>query len=396
MSSTRALEWLALQCKVSATPPTLSVCAAAKWIGAQNSGAKPSSAFDEAQTAQWIALGTSAAEIGVFRTMGIIEESVRSHSYLVGTAVSVADYWVLFNVRALWTATAAPQLAKYFPCASRWVMHVAALCTAPLPEGVALPTPPPMSAALAQFKLADFEVKVAAAPAPAAGGAAKKGGKPTAKKGGKPAAEGAKKGGKPAGGEGGGKKGGKKKKEPKAKKAGKPAAAKAALAIDVLDLRVGKLVNVRNHHDTAYDKVYIEDVHLSDDGSEVRKVASGIRASYATPDMLEGKRCVIVYNLKPKKVGDFASHGMVLCAVMPDHSARILEPPADAPLGERLTVAGFAGDAKAPNWVTKKKATVKLAPDMRTDAAGVAQYKGIAFMTSTGAVTADYKDAAIQ
>jgi tRNA-binding EMAP/Myf-like protein len=379
---------------VSATPPTLSVCAAAKWIGAQKSGAKPSSAFDEAQTAQWIALGASAAEIGAFRTMGIIEESVRSRSYLVGTAVSVADYWVFYNVRALWTATAAPQLAKYFPCASRWVMHVAALCTAPLPEGVALPTPPPMGAALAQFKLADFEVKAPAVPAPAAGDAAKRGGKPTAKKGKPAGAKGGKKGGKPAGAEGG-KKGGKKK-EAKAKKAAKPAAAKAALAIDVLDLRVGKLVNVRNHHDTAYDKVYIEDVHLSDDGSEVRKVASGIRASYATPDMLEGKRCVIVYNLKPKKVGDYASHGMVLCAVMPDHSARILEPPADAPLGERLTVEGFAGDAKAPNWVTKKKATVKLAPDMRTDGAGVAQYKGIAFMTSTGAVTAEYKDAAIQ
>ena len=166
-----ALQWLGTQCGVSATPPTLSVCAAAKWIGAQKSGAKPSSAFDEAQTAQWIALGASAAEIGAFRTMGIIEESVRSRSYLVGTAVSVADYWVFYNVRALWTATAAPQLAKYFPCASRWVMHVAALCTAPLPEGVALPTPPPMGAALAQFKLADFEVKAPAVPAPAAGDA---------------------------------------------------------------------------------------------------------------------------------------------------------------------------------------------------------------------------------
>lgn len=400
-----SLQWIAAEMGVQAPAPTESVCAAVKWIGTQSSrAAATTSAFDQAQTASWVALGASAAEIGGYRMMAILDESLRSRSYLVGTAATVSDFWIFYHARAFWTTEKiGADLAKRFPSATRWIMHVATLCTAELPalaEGVALPTPPSMSAALAQFKLADFVVAPAAPAAPVAAKGGKKEWK--GKKGGDAEAAGGKKGGKKGGADAAAKggKGGKQKapKQPKApkQKGGGKAAPKADLGIDVLDLRVGKLVNVRNHHDTAYDKVYIEEVHLSDDGSEVRKVASGIRASYADPAALEGKRCVLVYNLKAKKVGDFASHGMVLCAVMPDHSARILEPPADAPLGERITIEGFAEDAKKPNWVTKKKATVKLAPFMKTNAEGIAEFKGIAFMTTTGAVTAEYKDAAIQ
>ena len=50
---------------------------------------------------------------------------------------------------------------------------------------------------------------------------------------------------------------------------------------------------------------------------------------------------VVAMNLKPKKVANFMSHGMVLCASGPNKSKiEIMRPPADAKLGERVKLEG--------------------------------------------------------
>ena len=48
-------------------------------------------------------------------------------------------------------------------------------------------------------------------------------------------------------------------------------------------------------------------------GEEERVIFSGIKDTYA-PDALVGKRVVVAYNLKPRKMMGEMSNGMILCA----------------------------------------------------------------------------------
>ena len=67
---------------------------------------------------------------------------------------------------------------------------------------------------------------------------------------------------------------------------------------------------------TACEKVEKADKLLKltlDVGGEVRTVVSGIAASY-TPEVMVGKKVVLVYNLKPAKLRGIESQGMILCA----------------------------------------------------------------------------------
>ena len=53
--------------------------------------------------------------------------------------------------------------------------------------------------------------------------------------------------------------------------------------------------------------------------------------------------------------------GMVLCACNEDHSViKLLEPPATAPPGTRVTFPGYQGEPAQPNHMVKKKILEKL------------------------------------
>ena len=71
-----------------------------------------------------------------------------------------------------------------------------------------------------------------------------------------------------------------------------------------------------------------------------RTILSGISKHY-TPEELTGRRCVIVANLKPRKMLGIESNGMVVCATYTDESGeevvRVIEPPADVPVGSLLS-----------------------------------------------------------
>ena len=92
-----------------------------------------------------------------------------------------------------------------------------------------------------------------------------------------------------------------------------------------------------------------------------RQIASGIRKFVDHAGMVN-RRCLVVCNLKPRKLGGWKSHGMVLCASSRDAEGNqthveFVTPPPNAKLGTRIRVGGCDQDfpAATPNAVAKKK-----------------------------------------
>ncbi|QDZ18361.1 nucleic acid-binding protein [Chloropicon primus] len=192
-------------------------------------------------------------------------------------------------------------------------------------------------------------------------------------------------GGKDKGGKGGDKEKGKKekgKKEEKGKKKKAAAAPAAEVDVSILDIRVGKIVEVKPHPEA--DGLYLEQIDMGEGAP--RQIISGLRKFVAIEDM-QDREVVVILNLKPAKMRGIMSNGMVLCASNDDHTkVDPLRPPAGVPLGEKVTFEGFEGE---PIEVInpKKKLLEKLFPDLKTDADGVAKYKQAAFTTSKGVCT---------
>jgi aminoacyl tRNA synthase complex-interacting multifunctional protein 1 len=125
----------------------------------------------------------------------------------------------------------------------------------------------------------------------------------------------------------------------------------------------------------------VEEIDVGEE--KVRQVVSGL-AKYYGADELLNRRVLVVTNVKPGKLRDEMSAGLVLCASNQDHSVvEPLFPPEEAKIGEQVT---FVGQEGKPEEVLnpKKKQLEKIAPHLYTDANGVATYKGIPFMTFAG------------
>lgn len=113
-----------------------------------------------------------------------------------------------------------------------------------------------------------------------------------------------------------------KKKDAKADESGKP-----QITIDDFDkieLRVGEIVSCKKHPKA--DRLLVSQVKI---GEETRQIVSGV-AEFYSPEAMEGKRVVVVANLKPAKLRGEASQGMILFA---DNSDRLEFVTTDAPDG---------------------------------------------------------------
>eukprot|EP00979_Chaetoceros_neogracilis_P013168 scaffold3710_cov286-Chaetoceros_neogracile.AAC.25 len=167
-------------------------------------------------------------------------------------------------------------------------------------------------------------------------------------------------------------------------------------AITSLDIRVGVIKKVWVHPEA--DKLYCEEIDIGED--EPRQIASGLRPYMDAEDM-EGRKVLVLCNLKARKMLGFASHGMVLCASNADHTdVKFVNPPIDAKVGERVTIPGFEfdGEAAAPmkeNPMGKKKIFDKIAPFLVTSEYGVPQFLGRPFMTSAGVCTSAISDGTV-
>lgn len=156
--------------------------------------------------------------------------------------------------------------------------------------------------------------------------------------------------------------------------------------ISALDIRVGVITKAWEHPDS--DKLWCEEIDLGED--EPRQVASGLRQFYAAASDLEGRQVLVVANLKARKLAGFPSHGMVLCASNEEHSdVHIISAPADAKVGERVSVPGWDhetedGQPYKENKIGKKKVFEKLAPHLKTDEYGTPGFLGVPFVSTGG------------
>lgn len=167
--------------------------------------------------------------------------------------------------------------------------------------------------------------------------------------------------------------------------------------ITALDIRVGKITKVWEHPEA--DKLYCEEIDVGED--EPRMVASGLKPYLKAEDM-EGRLVLVLCNLKARKLVGFPSHGMVLCASNADHTdVRLVNPPIDAKIGERITIPDFDfdnGEESAPfaeNKIGKKKVFEKIAPHLLTSKYGVPEFLGRPLMTSAGVCTSPIPDGTV-
>ena len=121
-----------------------------------------------------------------------------------------------------------------------------------------------------------------------------------------------------------------------------------------LDIRVGRIVKAWEHPEAA--KLFCEEVDVGEGAP--RKIASGLRDYYSL-DQMQGRRVLVIANLKPRKLQGFESNGMVVCAVAADGKSEFIEPPEGAAPGERVYCEGVTGDAWEPNKVGKRDKKLK-------------------------------------
>ena len=149
----------------------------------------------------------------------------------------------------------------------------------------------------------------------------------------------------------------KKEKPPKPQKA--PAAA-APLSPSLIDLRVGHILKAIKHPEA--DSLYVSTIAMGDkpgtddtseyEGQVVRTVCSGLNGLVPLEEM-QGRKVVVVCNLKPVKMRGIKSAAMVLAASPrlkegeEDHHAgpvELVNPPEGASAGERVFFEGWKGE----------------------------------------------------
>lgn len=150
-----------------------------------------------------------------------------------------------------------------------------------------------------------------------------------------------------------------------------------------VDFRVGKIVECEKHPEA--DSLYVEKIDLGEPTGP-RTIVSGL-VKFVPLDQMLNRLVVVVANLKPAKLKGIMSAGMVLAASNADHTqVEILDPPAGAVPGERVTFAGVTGEPDA-QLNPKKKIFEEVKPHLHTNAEKVAQYKELTFTTSAGPCT---------
>ncbi|XP_052156463.1 uncharacterized protein LOC127774254 isoform X1 [Oryza glaberrima] len=161
--------------------------------------------------------------------------------------------------------------------------------------------------------------------------------------------------------------------------------------VSILNIQVGLIRKAWKH--PSADSLLVEEIDLGD--GNVRQVVSGL-AKFFSPEELVNRHVVLITNVKPGKLRDVMSAGLVLCASNQDHTVvEPLIPPEGAKPGERISFAGFDGkpeDVLNP----KKKQLDKITPDLHTDGNGIATYRGVPFTTSAGPCRSSVPNASIK
>jgi len=173
----------------------------------------------------------------------------------------------------------------------------------------------------------------------------------------------------------------KKEKKEKAPKAPKAPAAVAALSPALIDLRVGHVLKAIKHPEA--DSLFVSTIAMGDkagmddtsefEGQVVRTVCSGLNGLVPLEEM-QGRKVVVVCNLKPVKMRGVKSCAMVLAASPrlkegeEDHHAgpvELVTPPSEAKAGERVFFEGWEGEPEGL-LNPKKKVFETIQPGFKT------------------------------
>ncbi|KUI68422.1 tRNA-aminoacylation cofactor ARC1 [Cytospora mali] len=139
-----------------------------------------------------------------------------------------------------------------------------------------------------------------------------------------------------------------------------PPAPAAPLSPALIDLRVGHILKAIKHPEA--DSLFVSTIAMGDpkgtpdtdeyEGQVVRTVCSGLNGLVPLEEM-QGRKVVVVCNLKPVKMRGIKSSAMVLAASpkvkegeADDHKGpvELVTPPADAKAGERVFFDGWRGE----------------------------------------------------
>ncbi|XP_050499088.1 aminoacyl tRNA synthase complex-interacting multifunctional protein 1 isoform X2 [Diabrotica virgifera virgifera] len=160
----------------------------------------------------------------------------------------------------------------------------------------------------------------------------------------------------------------------KEKKAPKEQKVAEELPIDVgrLDLRIGKIEDIKRHRDA--DTLYVLQINVGEE--KPRTVCSGL-VKHIPMEELRDKTVVALCNLKPVKMRGITSEAMVMCASS-EAGVETLIPPANSGPGDLVTCEGYT---RQPDSVMnpKKKIFETVAPDLHTNDNLEACYKNIPF-----------------
>ncbi len=150
-----------------------------------------------------------------------------------------------------------------------------------------------------------------------------------------------------------------------------------------LDLRVAKIDVVQEH--PGADKLFVLQIDL---GSEKRQLVAGIRQFYKKEE-LEGKKIVVVANLKPVKLRGFESQGMLLAAekmINGKEIVKLLEAKKSSP-GDQVIIEGHKPNKEQILYDDFAKVDFEIK-------AGHVYVKGKMLKTDKEAVSADIEDGA--
>jgi methionyl-tRNA synthetase len=146
-----------------------------------------------------------------------------------------------------------------------------------------------------------------------------------------------------------------------------------------IEIRVGQIVKVWNHEEA--DKLFCEQIDLGEEGGP-RQIASGLREHY-TLEQMQDRKVLVVCNLKAQKLVGFESNGMVLAA-KGDGKVELVEPPAEAAIGERVFIEGLSGEPWSSTQVRKKKLFEAVASGLKTNGDAVATWEDKVIQTQAG------------
>ncbi|KAE8279527.1 Aminoacyl tRNA synthase complex-interacting multifunctional protein 1 [Larimichthys crocea] len=141
-----------------------------------------------------------------------------------------------------------------------------------------------------------------------------------------------------------------------------------------LDLRVGRILNIRRH--PLAEGLAVQDVDVGEDAPRV--VVSKLEENTDFEE-LQGSLAVLLCNVKAYRMKGLVSQARLLCcSASEDDGAELLAPPTGSTPGDRVTFLNYPGEPDR-ELQSKQKVWELVQPDLQVDSRGVANYKGCRF-----------------